>query len=64
MSLSKSIMPSKSRQDKDTRSRIHERTSRSLKFLGIILSVLGLEVSVYKVYNYKPEAEFTNIQFR
>jgi hypothetical protein len=33
----------------DTRSRIHERTT-SLRFLGIILRVLKLEVSVYNVY--------------
>jgi hypothetical protein len=31
------------------RSRIHERTI-SARFLGIILRVLRLEVSVYKVY--------------
>jgi hypothetical protein len=31
------------------RSRIHERTI-SLRFLGIILRVLGLEVYVYNVY--------------
>ncbi len=33
----------------DTRSRIYERTI-SLRFLGIILRVLSLEVSVYNVY--------------
>jgi hypothetical protein len=32
-----------------TKSRIHERTS-SLRFLGIILRVLRLEVSVRNVY--------------
>jgi hypothetical protein len=32
-----------------TRSRIHERTI-SLRFLAVILRVLGLEVSVYIVY--------------
>jgi hypothetical protein len=32
-----------------SRSRIHERTV-SLRFLGIILRVLRLEVSVYNVY--------------
>jgi hypothetical protein len=36
-----------------SRSRIHERTV-SLRFLGIILRVLKLEVSVYNGYNYKP----------
>ncbi len=34
----------------ETRSRIHERTI-SLRFLGIILRVLSLEVFVYNVYN-------------
>jgi hypothetical protein len=33
----------------DTKSRIHEHTI-SLSFLGIILRVLKLEVSVYNVY--------------
>jgi hypothetical protein len=36
-------------RETETRSRIHERTI-SLRFLGIILSVLRLEVSVYNVY--------------
>ncbi len=35
--------------EEEYRSRIHERTI-SLRFLGIILRVLRLEVSLYKVY--------------
>jgi hypothetical protein len=48
-----------------SRSRIYERTTTSLRFLGIILRVFGIEFSVYNVYtvHYKPVQRYTSVRY-